>query len=160
MITFTTKGFDTAIKSLGNLQKQVAFATSKALNATGKAVADAMPAEIEKAIDRPTPFTKRGVRVLRYANKAKLETTVGFATAQAKYMRWQIDGGTRNPGPAGLKIPAAINLDAFGNIPKGAIAKLLAGSRSATRSNCSTATPRTRPANPGRVASTKSPTAR
>ena len=129
MITFTTKGFDATIKSLGNLQKQVEFAASKALNATGKAVADAMPAEIEKVIDRPTPFTKRGVRVLRYANKGKLETTVGFATAQARYMRWQIEGGTRNPGPAGLKIPAAINVDAFGNIPKGMIAKLIAVAR-------------------------------
>ena len=129
MITFETKGFDAAIKSLGNLQKQVEFAASKALNATGKAVADAMPAEIEKVIDRPTPFTKRGVRVLRYANKGKLETTVGFATAQARYMRWQIEGGTRNPGPAGLKIPAAINVDAFGNIPKGMISKLIAVAR-------------------------------
>ena len=30
--------------------------------ATGKKVADAMPDEIEKAIDKPTPFTKRGVQ--------------------------------------------------------------------------------------------------
>ena len=43
-----------AIKAnLAGLQKQVAFAASKALNATGKSIADAMPAEIERVIDNP-----------------------------------------------------------------------------------------------------------
>ncbi len=125
-VSFDSKA---VLAQLSGLQKQVAYAASKALNATGKKVADAMPAEIEKAIDKPTPFTKKGVRVLKYANKGNLEAVVGFAPAQARYMQWQIEGGTRQPGPAGLKIPAAINLDAFGNIPKGVIGKLIAAAR-------------------------------
>lgn len=123
------KGIEAVKAHLAGLGKQVAFAASKALNATGKAVSDAMPAEIDKAIDKPTPFTRRGVRVLAYANKAKLETTVGFMAAQAKYMRWQVEGGSRQPGAGGLRLPSAIKLNEFGNIPKGVIGQLIAVAR-------------------------------
>ena len=63
-ISVDINGIDVVKARLEGMGKQVSFAASKALNATGKKVADAMPAEIEKAIDKPTPFTKRGVRVL------------------------------------------------------------------------------------------------
>lgn len=128
-ISVEIKGIEAVKAHLSGMGKQVAFAASKALNATAKKVADAMPNEIEKALDRPTPFTKRGVRVLRYANKANLEATVGFMAAQAKYMALQIEGGTRQPGKAGLKLPAAIKLNEFGNIPRGIIAQLVAVAR-------------------------------
>ena len=128
-LSVNIQGAEAAKAHLSGLSKQVAFAASKALNATAKAVADAMPAELEQALDKPTPFTKRGVRVLRYAAKAKLEATVGFMAAQAKYMELQIAGGTRQPGRAGLKIPAAIQLNQSGNIPRGVIAQLVAVAR-------------------------------
>lgn len=128
-ISVDVKGLEVAKANLAGLGKQVVFAASKALNATGKAVADAMPDEIAKAIDKPTPFTRRGVRVLRYANKRNLEVTVGFMKAQANYMRWQTEGGTRQPGAAGLRLPSAIKLNEFGNIPKGVIAQLIAVAR-------------------------------
>ena len=128
-ISVEVSGFNVIKARLDGMVKQVAFAASKALNATGKAVAEAMPEEIERAIDNPTPFTKKGVRVLKYANKAKLEATVGFMTAQAKYMTYQVEGGTRNPGPGGLKLPSAIKLNEFGNIPKGIIGQLVAVAR-------------------------------
>lgn len=128
-ISVGVKGIDATVSRLTGIGKQVTFAASKALNATAKKVAEAMPAEIEKAIDKPTPFTRKGVRVLKYANKSNLEATVGFMRAQAKYMALQIEGGTRNPGPAGLRIPAAIKLNEFGNIPKGAIGQLIAVAR-------------------------------
>lgn len=119
-----------AIKAiLSGQAKQVAFAASKALNATGKTVAAAMPEEIAKYIDRPTPFTRRGVRVLRYANKNHLEATVGFMAAQEKYMRWQIEGGVRDPGKSGIKLPSAIKVNEFGNIPKGVIGQMISVAR-------------------------------
>lgn len=124
-ISVDVKGVEATKAYIAGMGKQVSFAASKALNATGQKVSDAMPAEIEKAIDKPTPFTKKGVRVLKYANKAKLETTVGFMRAQAKYMALQVEGGTRNPGPAGLKLPAAIKVNEFGNIPKGVIGQMV-----------------------------------
>lgn len=128
-INVDVKGMEAVKSYLSGVGKQVAFAASKALNATGKAVADTMPAQIERAIDKPTPFTKRGVRVLKYANKAKLEATVGFMKAQAEYMRWQVEGGTRQPGAAGLRLPSAIKVNEFGNIPKGVINQLIAVAR-------------------------------
>jgi hypothetical protein len=128
-ISVDVKGIEAAKAYLVGRAKQVAFAASKALNATGKKVAEAMPDEIERALKGPVPFTKKGVRVLKYANKARLETTVGFMAAQAKYMEYQVAGGTRNPGPAGLKLPTAIKLNEFGNIPKGVIGQLVAVAR-------------------------------
>ena len=128
-ISVDIKGLDAVKANLAGLGKQVAFAASNALNATGKAVSDAMPAEIDKVIDKPTPFTRRGVRVLKFANKGRLETTVGFMKAQAEYMRWQIEGGSRQPGAAGLRLPSAIKVNEFGNIPKGLINQLIAVAR-------------------------------
>lgn len=128
-ISVDITGIEAAKARVAGMGRQVAFAASQALNATAKAIADAAPAELEKNLDRPTPFTKRGVRVLRYASKDRIEATVGFMTAQAKYMKWATAGGTRNPGAAGLKLPAAIQVNEFGNIPKGVIAKLVAVAR-------------------------------
>jgi len=128
-ISVKIEGLEAVKARISGMGKQVSFAASKALNATAKKVAAAMPDELERALDKPTPFTKRGVRVLRYANKAKLEATVGFMAAQAKYMQLQIAGGVRQPGKAGLKIPAAIKLNEYGNIPRGIIAQLVAVAR-------------------------------
>lgn len=128
-ISVKIDGLEAVKDRIIGMGKQVNFAASKALNATAKKVADAMPEELERSLDRPTPFTKRGVRVLRYASKAKLEATVGFMAAQAKYMELQIAGGTRQPGRAGLKIPAAVQLNQYGNIPRGIIAQLVAVAR-------------------------------
>ena len=128
-IDVEVKGIEAVKAHFAGMGKQVAFAASKALNATGKAVADAMPAELDRVLDKPTPFTRRGVRVLNFANKAKLETTVGFMKAQAEYMRWQVEGGSRQPGAAGLRLPSAIKVNEFGNIPKGIIGQLIAVAR-------------------------------
>lgn len=125
-INVSVQGMKATQAVLLGLSKQVDYAASRALNATGKAVAAAMPGELRRLLDRPTPFTQRGVRVLRYANRARLETVVGFMDAQAKYMAWQIAGGARRPGREGLRLPAAINRNEFGNIPRGLIAQLVA----------------------------------
>lgn len=129
MIKVDIQGVEAVNAHLTGMSKHVSFAASKALNATGKAVAEAMPVEIERALDKPTPFTKRGVRVLKYANKSTLEATVGFMKAQAEYMRWQVEGGVRQPGSAGLRLPSAIKVNEFGNIPRGIINQLIAVAR-------------------------------
>lgn len=123
-IKVDVKGMDAVAAMLAGKGKQVAFAASRALNATAKKVVEAMPAEIDKSIDRPTPFTRRGVRVTKYANKAALEAVVGFAPIQAKYMEFQVAGGERRPGPKGIKLPGNIVLNSYGNIPRGVIAQL------------------------------------
>lgn len=128
-ISVETKGLDATIARLRGMGKQIPFATSKALNATARRVVEAMPAEMDKALDRPTPFTKKGVAVLERADKSRLQVTVGFRKIQAEYMQWQVAGGLRSPGDAGLKLPSAIKLNDYGNIPKGVIAGLIALAR-------------------------------
>ena len=124
------EGLDAVRAKISGLGKQVAFAASQALNQTARDVADAMPAEIERAIDRPIEFTKRGVGILGPgARKDRLEVTVGFKRAQAAYMKWAIEGGTYNPGTKGLRLPAAIKVNEYGNIPKGVIGQLIAVAR-------------------------------
>ena len=128
MITVKITGVDAVKAHLAGLGKQVSFAAAQALTQTAGKIKDATPAELDKALDRPVAFTKRGLFVRR-ATRANLTATVGFMRAQAEYMRYQIEGGTRNPGAGGLKLPAAIKPDAFGNIPRGLIAQLVAVAR-------------------------------
>jgi hypothetical protein len=126
MITITVEVDSSgAMDMLAGLEKQVKFATAVALTKTALEAKEAMPAAMEKALDKPTPFTKRGI-FTRRATPANLEAVVGIMDAQANYLRYQIEGGTRLPGAGGLRLPAAINVDEFGNIPKGLIKKLIA----------------------------------
>jgi hypothetical protein len=110
------------------MQKQVRYAAAVALTKTAKAVQSAMPDVMDKELDRPTPFSKSGMFVIP-ARKDTLAATVGFKDRQAGYLKYQIAGGTRTPGPRGIKLPGNIELNAFGNIPKGMIAKLKAAAQ-------------------------------
>lgn len=109
---------------IAGLQKQLPYATARALTATAKELQRRIPGALEKDLDRPNAFTKSGTFVIP-ARKDKLEAVVGFKDKQAKYMRLQIEGGSRSPGPRGLKLPGDVTLDQYGNIPKGTIAKMI-----------------------------------
>lgn len=122
MITVNVQGNLTTWAA--NMEKQVKFAAAQALTQVAGKVKDAVPAALDRSLDRPTPFTKRGLYV-RGARRDNLVAEVGFMAKQAEYMRYQIAGGTRDPGKKGLKLPASIQLNDFGNIPKGLIAQLV-----------------------------------
>ena len=102
-------------KKLNVIQKkQIPFATAKALTATAfnarKAVQKQMPAEL----DRPTPFTIRGVRVEK-ATKRSLRSAVFITPEVYDYLKWQITGGTKHGNSA---VPTgAKKLNKYGNIP-------------------------------------------
>ena len=117
-----------ALAALAGLEKQVRFATARALTATAKKIQEGMPAELERALDKPTDFTKRGT-FLKAATKDSLTAIVGFKDRQASYLKWQVEGGVRTPNKKALKLPSAIKLDAHGNIPKGIIKQLIAVAR-------------------------------
>ena len=129
MITVRVEGFDQALAKVSGLGKQVKFATAVALTRTAKAVKDAVPAAMERELDRPTPFSKSGLYI-QAARPERLQAVVGFMDRQAKYMAFQIEGGTRQAGPHGIKLPGNIQLNTFGNIPKGVIAQLKAAAQS------------------------------
>lgn len=114
---------------LNGVEKQVRYAAAVALTRTAKAVKEAMPAALDRSLNRPTEFTKRGLYI-KSANASNLTAEVAFMSRQASYMQYQIDGGTRTPGPRGIKLPGNIVLNTFGNIPKGTIDKLKAAAQS------------------------------
>jgi len=108
-------------------RKQLPFATALALNDTAQDVKVAAEAEVERAFDRPTPFTKRGLFVQR-ASKSRLTARVAFKDIQSRYLQLQAKGGVRRPTGRALLLPSAIRLNKYGNIAKGAVARL--GARS------------------------------
>lgn len=123
-----THNFDQIGRFINSLGKQARFATAVALTRTAQDVQRAVPAELDRDLDRPTDFTKRGTFVLA-ARKDRLESVVGFRQIQARYMQYQIEGGTYQPRAGGIKLPGNIQLNAFGNIPRGTIARLKAAAK-------------------------------
>jgi hypothetical protein len=118
-----THDFDTLAASLGRQAKQVAFATAVALTRTGQDLRNAIPAALDEALDKPTEFTKRGTYLVP-ARRDRLVAEIGFRAIQSRYMRYQIEGGIYEPKAGGIKLPGEIQLNAFGNIPRGTIAAL------------------------------------
>ena len=97
-------------------KKQIPFATSVAINNTLFDLKTEMAKQMDKKLDRPTPFTKRGF----FINKAKKNLLIGVLLMKdivANYMQYQIEGGTRTTGKQ-IPVPYKPNarLNKFGNI--------------------------------------------
>mgnify|MGYP000179001052 FL=1 len=97
-------------------KKQIPFATSVAINNTLFDLKKEMAKQMDKKLDRPTPFTKRGF----FINKAKKNLLVGVLLMKdivANYMHYQIEGGIRQTGKR-IPVPYQPNarLNKFGNI--------------------------------------------
>jgi hypothetical protein len=108
---------------------QARFAAAVALTRTGQDLQKAIPAELKRTLDNPTDFTTRNSTYLLRASKDNLQAIVGFKDRQARYLALQIAGGTRRAGKGGIKLPGNIQLNAFGNIPRGTIARLKAAAK-------------------------------
>lgn len=125
-LSISVTGLDAVRRQLGDLGKQASFAASKALNATAQDLRRAIPGELRKSLDRPTDFTaSEKAMFIRPATKNRLESVVQFKDRQASYLRYQIDGGVRQPTRKALRLPSAIGLDQHGNLPRGIIKQLV-----------------------------------
>lgn len=129
MIKVEIRGIERTLAQLRGQEKQVRFAAALAITRTAQAVKDEMPKYMRTVLDRPTEFTTGGM-FLRKADKNTLTAVVGFRNIQAGYLRYQIDGGVRTAGRGGIKLPGNVELNSFGNIPKGLIARLKAAAQS------------------------------
>ena len=113
-------------KDLTSLQKkQIPFAASQALNDTAFQARKALRAQAVKKLDRPTRFTVNGFRVGK-STKRNLVSEVYINAEVAKYLKYQIIGGTRKASGKGTGVPFNAKLNKFGNIParaKGLIKK-------------------------------------
>lgn len=114
------------------LSAQYEFAVASSLTRVVKTVRDAMPAEVEKALDKPTPYTKGGF-YFTPAQKQRLTAVVGVKDRQAQYLAYQVDGGVRAPSKTALRLPANVDLNAYGNLPPGLIRQLVARARAGRR---------------------------
>ena len=125
-------------KSLNRIQrKQIPFATSRAINTLAFDVRKALQDGLDLHLDRPTPYTKRGVQVEK-STKNNLVVEVGFRSktfgkgkgkaTQASYMKRQIEGGARRPNKRAIPVPIKknIRLNKYGSLASNKLKSFLA----------------------------------
>ena len=107
------------------LGSQYRFAVAKALTDTAREAArEELPKQAERDLDSPTPFTKQGF-FFTPARKDSLTAVVGAKDRQSTYLHYQVRGGTRRPNRKALRLPSEVELNQFGNMPKGLVAQLI-----------------------------------
>jgi hypothetical protein len=125
---------DKALKGMSRLhKKQIPFAAALGLSMTAKKVAKVEQRMMVRKLDRPTPFTIKGVR-WQGASKndfktGRLHSRVYLMPTQAEYLRFQIEGGTRTPKDTAIAVPTRnVKLNRYGNLSgsQGRIKRLLA----------------------------------
>ena len=125
MLRVRTNG-DRFRRSLSDVAKrQLPFAIARALTATAKRVQKAEPGRVERVLDRPTPFTKRGVGITP-ATKRRLQASVFYKDIQGGYLLKQEQGGVRLAGGRALLVPVRARLNRYGNLSRRQVQRLLA----------------------------------
>lgn len=146
--------FEAAALLMGDLRRQLPFATALALTRTVQDTRRDLRAAMQAAFDRPKPWTLNSLYI-ETANKTKLEANVHFkdrwetgskgsqGAPAGRYLRPQILGGTRVAkaheralARAGV-VPSGYYLvptwsadrDAYGNMATGQIVKMLSALR-------------------------------
>jgi hypothetical protein len=104
-------------------QRQVPFATARALTDMANAAAVANRRALPSIFDRPTPFTLNSIAV-QPAKKSDLVARVFVKAKQAEYLALEETGGVRRPEKRALIMPKAVQRNAFGNIPRRGLAAL------------------------------------
>lgn len=137
-IDVDTHDIDRATRALAAMldKKQVDYAIARALNDCTRAASVAVNDAMASVFDRPTAFTKAAAVAPRSlaATRDSLASTVTLRDVQAKYLGVEETGGertpamnTRNPQARALVLPGVnLRLDSYGNIPRGAVARLKA----------------------------------
>lgn len=106
------------LKGLGKTVKQLNRVNAMALNNTAFEIRKSdVPKGFEKSLDRPTPFTKRGVRVKKARSRAAFVMAwIHMAPIQDKYLSKQVFGGVsteKHPVPS-----RTIKLNKYGNLTR------------------------------------------
>ncbi len=113
-------------RSLNNFEReQLPFALSLGINETLDDVKSGEERLLDVRLDRPTPFTKRGLAVKR-SSKRSLAGRVFFKPIQSAYLRKLEDGGERKPKGRAIPVPVNQRRNKYGNMSKGTIKRLLA----------------------------------
>jgi hypothetical protein len=109
----------------GFYKKQIPFATSQALNDTARLIATQdVRDDMETELDRPTPFTKGGVRYKR-SNKRNLTAQVFMMPTRWGYMTYAVNGGVRQAKGKLIAIGVG-KRNKYGNKPRAWIKRMIA----------------------------------
>lgn len=114
-------------KALTHVEKKaVPKATQHTVNNLAFSIArKEMPKRADKVFDKgATSWTKRGFGYKK-AKSGQTSSKVFIRTNQAKYMKYQIDGGTRTPEGRAILVPTtAARKNKYGNLTKGTYQKI------------------------------------
>ena len=152
-IEYLTKVTERTLKKqLEKTQKRFNFAAAISLTKTAKLAQKEVINQMPKVFDRPTPWTLRGTYI-QPAKPTNLETKVAFkddraiptlggkgGTAAANYIKWQVEGGTRQQKGIERKLLAlgilgkdeavvpgdAVRLNRYGNMTRASLSKIIA----------------------------------
>ena len=110
-------------KSLNNTQReQVPFATSMALNEVSKDVSRAVTVQMDRYLEKPTPFTKRAYELgknFKRATKRNLVAILDPKEIQGEYLKFQIEGGRRLPDQRAILVPTKLApKNQYGNLSR------------------------------------------
>jgi len=145
MISFGVKSnIDQVAKAFDKMARdQVPFATSLALNRTAQLARQTLRTHMASVFDRPTPYTLNSLYTINSTKRrliARVEhKTGGKGTPASKYLRPEIEGGTRRQKaseriiadlagvPNGVYVPGpGAKLDSYGNVSGSFIRQILA----------------------------------
>jgi len=104
---------------------QLPFAAALGINEVAGNIRTAEQGDLERDLEAPTPFTKRGMYVAR-ASKRRLTGVVGFKRVQAAYLATQAAGGTRRAKRRAVVVPVGARRNKYGNMPRGSLKRSLA----------------------------------
>jgi hypothetical protein len=135
-ISIDASGINKAQSWLAQIQGQMPYAASRALNDAAKQVADDLNKSTNQYFDRPTRFTQNAYRVSSRSNKTNLVAEVRPKSNQERYLLPSIRGGVRPQRPSERRLggisPAwrpgrDARLNASGNMSKAAVVKAIKG---------------------------------
>ena len=135
-ITVDMSGINKAQAWLAQIQGQMPFAASRALNDAAKQVATDLNKSTSRYFDRPTRFTQNAYHVSVRSSKANLVAEVRPKPIQERYLLPSIRGGVRPQRPSERRLggisPAwrpgrDARLNASGNMSKAAVVKAIKG---------------------------------
>lgn len=101
-------------------KKHLPQASADAINEVGVKAVNAMRSQLAKKLDRPTPFTVKGVELKFKAKPSDLSALVMIPTSgnkSRKYLEKQFEGGTQNAKDQMIPVPYDKGvLNQYGNI--------------------------------------------
>ena len=107
------EGLDQARRDIERIGRDFPTVLAQGLNRTAEAMYREAERALDQHIDRPTPYTARGIKLFK-ARADRLDAELFIQPDQAKYLKYAIEGGRI---PTNLTPTRATRLNQYGNVP-------------------------------------------